>query len=361
MAAIIHKSARPFIVDVDASFLKRNAHLSKAARNLYGTMRSLADGKTGELSINGNPLDWQYIARQAEIGRYSWLKYLEELRVAGLVQVQRERVMRVIDGRRRVVLGHAHYFVLRQAVSQENSKIGCFLLRSDSSTVQEADPQDSQKHLSFKSGQVTKEKKELSLPLGRVAARSPEHQKENTEEKIRVFNSPDLTRTKNQINETTDSVQKKTKTKDFRPDLTLGSVLGVRQKLFTSREDLRGMQNAEQIWRAAGCPVQRQRLIDVLEKIICESTKTGIGYPAFLLRRKKELQRGDFRPRVHDAPISSAGRWTPPPGSCPKCGDIGFIVRPGGGSGSLCDCAASRRSGAGPNPPLKTVAIGGVV
>lgn len=139
-------SHKPFIVDVDAVLLKRHSQLSKGARNLYGTMRGLADGKTGELAINGHPLDWRYISSQAEIGRCSWLKYLRELRLAGLVSVTRERVLRLIDGRRYVVLGPSLYVVHRQAVTPENVKNQPILLKSDCATVGESDPQIIQTH-----------------------------------------------------------------------------------------------------------------------------------------------------------------------------------------------------------------------
>jgi hypothetical protein len=337
VALAVPKSKRPFIVDIEASLLKRNARLSKAARSLYGTMCGLADGKTKELAINGHPLDWSYIAREAEIGRCSWLKYLRELTIAGLVRTERERVTRIVDGRKRVVFGRAHYFVPRQAISEENIKKQPILLRSISSTVQEVDPQDFQKHRRFESSQVTQKEKKPFLPLDRVQPRSPEHRKANTEKEIPFLKSPHLTKSEKQTKNTA-PVQKNPETKDRRPDLTLGSVLGVRPKLFVNQEDFRGMGNAERIWREAGCPVQAHRLIDVLEQIISESPKTGVGYPRFIMLRKKELQRGSFRPRVQNAVTSTANRWTPPSGSCPKCGGIGMVVRPGGASGSLCDC-----------------------
>jgi hypothetical protein len=115
-------------------------------RNLYGTMRGLADGKTSELAINGHPLDWRYISSQAEIGRYSWLKYFRELRLAGLASATRERVLRVIDGRRHMVLGCSLYVVHRQAVIPANFKNQPILLESDCPTVGESDPQIIQTH-----------------------------------------------------------------------------------------------------------------------------------------------------------------------------------------------------------------------
>jgi hypothetical protein len=139
-------SKRPFIVDMEAALLQRNADLSKGARHLYATMRALADGKTGHLAINGNPLDWMYIARQAEIGRKKWQACLRELRFARLVRVERERVMQFTGGRKRVVFGRALYVAPRQPVTGENIKNQPNLLKSLSCTVQERTPRITQKH-----------------------------------------------------------------------------------------------------------------------------------------------------------------------------------------------------------------------
>lgn len=132
------KAKAPFIVDMPAKMLKRNSGISKAARNLYSTMRALANGRTGELAIRGTPLDWQYIRRQAEICRNLWLRALKELTGAGLVSCTRERVEIFKDGRKRVVLGRARYFVEKRPKPVKKPRI---LLKSLSCTVQERDPQ----------------------------------------------------------------------------------------------------------------------------------------------------------------------------------------------------------------------------
>ena len=132
---------RQFIVDVPASLLKRNATLSRNSRVLYLTMRGLANGKTGELAIRGNPLDWRYIARQAEMGRDAWQRAVRELIVAGLVVRKRPRVTIYRGGRRRVVLGRARYFVHRQARAAKQAKTdkeSQVLLMPDFSAVEES-------------------------------------------------------------------------------------------------------------------------------------------------------------------------------------------------------------------------------
>ncbi len=128
----------PFIVDMPAPMLKRHAKLSKGARMLYGTMRALANGKTGELSIGGGPLDWQFIRKRAEICRNVWLRLLKELTAAGLVSCTRERVFVYRKGRKYAVLGRAHYFVHKLPKPIKKPRI---LLKSLSCTVQEKDSQ----------------------------------------------------------------------------------------------------------------------------------------------------------------------------------------------------------------------------
>ena len=138
------KNAKPFIVDVPASLLKRSTELSRDARTIYMTMRALANGRTGELAIRGNPLDWRYIARQAEMGRDRWQRAVKELIAAGYVTRERERVRMFVRGRMRVVFGRARYFVTRQAKpaqSAKTAKTPRVLLMPDSSTVEESGTQ----------------------------------------------------------------------------------------------------------------------------------------------------------------------------------------------------------------------------
>jgi hypothetical protein len=131
-------SRKPFICDVPAKMLRRNKQLSKGARMLHGTMRGLANGRTGELAIRGNPLDWKFIAREAEIGRDQWQRLLRELLAAGYVTRERERVEHYANGRRRVVLGRARYFVHKQPKPLKKPSV---LLMPDSPTVEESGTQ----------------------------------------------------------------------------------------------------------------------------------------------------------------------------------------------------------------------------
>jgi hypothetical protein len=130
--------SKSFICDIPAHLLKRSTELSRGARNLYATMRALANGKTGELAIRGNPLDWRFIARRAEIGRDLWQRLLRELLASGYVTRERERVEHYRHGRKRIVLGRARYFVHKLPKTIRKPSI---LLMPDSSTVGESGTQ----------------------------------------------------------------------------------------------------------------------------------------------------------------------------------------------------------------------------
>jgi hypothetical protein len=129
---------RLFVVDMPARTLKKMPGLSKNARRLYGAMRALANGRTGELAIRSNPLDWRYIARQAEMGRDVWQHSLNELMAVGLASRERETVTIYKSGRRRVVWGACHYFVYRQPKTTKKPYI---LPMPDSSAAEESGTQ----------------------------------------------------------------------------------------------------------------------------------------------------------------------------------------------------------------------------
>jgi hypothetical protein len=136
----------PFVVDARAAMLKKHPALSKHARNLYMTMRALADGKTGELRWkNGQWIKATVFDRQAEMCRVVRLPAMRELIDAGLVSLNRPRIWRIIGGRRRAVMGESQYTVFRDPKpendrkSNDSSKV-C-LQESVSRTVQETDRQ----------------------------------------------------------------------------------------------------------------------------------------------------------------------------------------------------------------------------
>lgn len=134
-------SRKPFIVDVDASLLKRNIELTKQARHLYTTMRAISCGRTGALKIRDRWLKATAIDAAAEMCRDVRLRAMRELIALGLVTMEHKRVERVIGGRKRVVFDAVHYFVHRQPVAAKNAKKQPFLLESIFSTVEKIDSQ----------------------------------------------------------------------------------------------------------------------------------------------------------------------------------------------------------------------------
>ncbi len=115
--------------------------LSREARYVYLGLRGLANGRTGALAIKGNPLDWRYICKQLEIGRYTWLWVRKDLIAAGLLSENRLRVIRFKDGRKREVLGETTYYVHKQPLAPKTDKKPRILLKSDSPNKGESDPQ----------------------------------------------------------------------------------------------------------------------------------------------------------------------------------------------------------------------------
>lgn len=135
-----HDSGK-FIADVEASLLKKNSRVSKQARRLYGTLRALADGKTGELRIGGRWLKATVFDRAAEMCKRVRLSAMRELIAEGYVAMERPLIRREIAGRSRAVLGACQYRVLKvpKPKTCQNSKDSSrvHLLGCISCTVQE--------------------------------------------------------------------------------------------------------------------------------------------------------------------------------------------------------------------------------
>jgi hypothetical protein len=139
------RARSPFIVSVPAAMLKRNRGLSKNARRLHQAMRALADGGKGEVRKQGRWLRAEEIEKEAEMCRDIRMSCMRELRAAGLVKFERERVVRKLRGRRRKVLGRTRYIVL-DSVEFEGKALSArgparVLLQSISSTVEKIDSQ----------------------------------------------------------------------------------------------------------------------------------------------------------------------------------------------------------------------------
>jgi hypothetical protein len=126
--------------------------------------------------------------------------------------------------------------------------------------------------------------------------------------------------------------------------LTLTRLLEIDAKLLLPEEE-RGLQLARLLWNEAGRPSEQRALCRTLEKILTDCQREGIRYPAILLRRKKELERGSWTPQLAlAAPADSPGDP-----DCTICGGIGTIANPGGLSGRLCECYIRKHS-AKPSP-----------
>ena len=78
--------------------------------------------------------------------------------------------------------------------------------------------------------------------------------------------------------------------------MTLTRLLGVNPQLLEPG-DLGRFAFADSLWRSRGSPCKPGALCEVLEWILERSEEEGIGYPRFLLKRKKQLERGFWKPR----------------------------------------------------------------
>jgi hypothetical protein len=119
--------------------------------------------------------------------------------------------------------------------------------------------------------------------------------------------------------------------------MTLTRLLEI-NKQFVKYEDERALSLADRLWRQRGSPSEPKVLCDTLETILGSLTEEGIYYPKILLLRKKQLQRGTWKPRN----ISPPDQVCPTPidgSSCLDCRGGGIRYLPSGG-GSFCSCEA---------------------
>ena len=79
--------------------------------------------------------------------------------------------------------------------------------------------------------------------------------------------------------------------------MTLCSLLEIRLSLVRP-EDRAGLEAAERMWSRAGKPTTRRELIAFLEQFLTTAVAESYGYPAIVLRRKREMQRGDWAPQA---------------------------------------------------------------
>ena len=105
--------------------------------------------------------------------------------------------------------------------------------------------------------------------------------------------------------------------------MTLTRLLEIESRLL-SRAARSSMEIAQQVWAEHGRPVDGPSLIEVLEEAMQTCQQGGVRYPPILLKRKKELQRGE---------------WSPPEleeGICLECDGRGFVSD--GRTYTMCRC-----------------------
>jgi hypothetical protein len=126
--------------------------------------------------------------------------------------------------------------------------------------------------------------------------------------------------------------------------MTLTRLLGIRLDLL-KYEDEQGLSFAERVWQENGAPCEPELLCDVLETILTRCVEEGICYPAIVLRRKKELQRGGWKPIVVGAKgvPKSASEGDQ---ACSKCRGTGYVPIEGGRHEKFCECNGWVRSAA---------------
>ena len=97
--------------------------------------------------------------------------------------------------------------------------------------------------------------------------------------------------------------------------MTLAAVLEIDENSIDESRYEAALQIAEDVWCADGCPTGRE-LIPTLERILGTCQRRRAEYPKILLRRKKELERGDWTPVAEsrrESRSSSPSSYSPPP------------------------------------------------
>jgi len=119
--------------------------------------------------------------------------------------------------------------------------------------------------------------------------------------------------------------------------MTLTRLLGINLQLIKYEDD-RGLHLAEEVWRSLGAPSEGPALADTIERCLQRCTEEGILYPAILLKRKKQIERGTWSPE--SGRDSSKANAPPIEGdtTCPKCGGSGHVPIEGGLHAKMCEC-----------------------
>jgi hypothetical protein len=126
--------------------------------------------------------------------------------------------------------------------------------------------------------------------------------------------------------------------------MTLTRILEIETR-FLQPGDATSLGIAEGIWRSHGSPTDAKALADILEKVMRECSQSGVYYAAVILKRKKSLERGTWKPAPQFCePPRDAGATQPGMNGvkCSQCGDTGYIQMQT--HASLCRCGAWNKS-----------------
>lgn len=115
--------------------------------------------------------------------------------------------------------------------------------------------------------------------------------------------------------------------------MTLTDLLKIDQTRVGARH-APGLRFAERLWMDAGKPTEAGPLADFIESVLSRCGKLQITYPPILLKRKKQVERGEFRLEPVDRAGAAASVQSVAPGVCSKCGGVGHHA--GRFSSSLC-------------------------
>jgi len=124
--------------------------------------------------------------------------------------------------------------------------------------------------------------------------------------------------------------------------MTLTRLLGIKKELLRY-EDQNGLHLAERMWSESGEPIEPQALSDTLDAILDRCKESVISYPAVILKRKKQLERGTWKPEFPSHRIQNEPATGEIVSGCRECGGRGYLVSRGGRQGSLCMKCLGRR------------------
>jgi hypothetical protein len=120
--------------------------------------------------------------------------------------------------------------------------------------------------------------------------------------------------------------------------LTLTRLLEIKLSFLPYQEE-KVLSVADRIWREHGAPTDPEPLSEAIEAALRYCVEEGITYPRILLKRKKQLQRGAWKPNLQSHPLATKQVANTDGSFCARCEGTGVFNLPNG-FGSLCPCGA---------------------